>query len=340
MGILDQALYLADTPGALLRGLLAGKPGTRKTGREVLRLGENQPGLDAGDVAGFLAEMLLDPLNWLGGAGLATKTLRSLRGIPLKVPAALDDLTPILKKLPRHTLEDITNIAKKKGLVKVYHGAPKQNALGIMRKGISLPPSGEHAAMLVAKKYGITPTEWRHRVEPFAVGAGYGTETARLSTSSAPIASRWASHFPQGEVITDLNEKARMYLAAKKRGMSPSQLWDTVAGPRKNALRELGAPDLMPNPKYGHIVEFDVDARAFSNQTRREAMSTLNAINRGHLTAEDAVSHWNSAYRDMKIAPKHARNPRLLREYPRTHPGRLGAALFGYNVAARQNDGE
>lgn len=71
MSVLDTATYIADTPGALLRGLLAGKPGSRATGREVLRLGENKPGFDSGDIPAFLAEIVLDPLTWIGGAGIA-----------------------------------------------------------------------------------------------------------------------------------------------------------------------------------------------------------------------------------------------------------------------------
>lgn len=78
---LSGAGYALDTPGALLRGILAGKPGMRKSGREMLEswgaLGPNKAGFDAGDVAGFLADVLVDPVNLLGGwavKGLA-KTL-------------------------------------------------------------------------------------------------------------------------------------------------------------------------------------------------------------------------------------------------------------------------
>jgi hypothetical protein len=65
--ILGTVGYALDTPGAYTRGLLAGKPGKRASGRDVLRLGPNKPGLDAGDIGGFAAEMALDPLNWIGG---------------------------------------------------------------------------------------------------------------------------------------------------------------------------------------------------------------------------------------------------------------------------------
>jgi hypothetical protein len=67
MSVLSNAAYIADTPDAYFRGLLAGKPGQRATGREVLRLGPNRPGLDAGDIPGFLAEVLLSPTNLVGG---------------------------------------------------------------------------------------------------------------------------------------------------------------------------------------------------------------------------------------------------------------------------------
>lgn len=70
--------YVLDTPGALTRGLLSGRPGERASGRDMLEswgvLGANQEGLDWGDAAGFGAEMLVDPLNLLmplAGAKLA-----------------------------------------------------------------------------------------------------------------------------------------------------------------------------------------------------------------------------------------------------------------------------
>jgi len=71
--------YIADTPGALARGLLAGRPGERVSGRELLEtwglLEENRPGLDIGDILGLGADVLVDPLNLIGLAG----TLRLLR---------------------------------------------------------------------------------------------------------------------------------------------------------------------------------------------------------------------------------------------------------------------
>jgi hypothetical protein len=84
-----------DKPGAAVRGLLAGQPEqlanlipfsdtlgitdpkTRVSGRDLLEkagiLGQNTPGLDWGDVGGFAAEVVTDPLLFLKAAPLTVK---------------------------------------------------------------------------------------------------------------------------------------------------------------------------------------------------------------------------------------------------------------------------
>ena len=76
--------YAVDTPWAVGRNVLAGNaalqglfnPQERTTGREMLEswgaVGENQEGLDVGDVAGFGVEML-DPISFFMGSKLLTK---------------------------------------------------------------------------------------------------------------------------------------------------------------------------------------------------------------------------------------------------------------------------
>ena len=65
MDVIGGIGYALDTPGAYTRGLLAGKPGQRVSGRELVEpvFGENKEGFDAGDIPGFLADILVDPLN-------------------------------------------------------------------------------------------------------------------------------------------------------------------------------------------------------------------------------------------------------------------------------------
>lgn len=64
----------AAMPGDYVRGLLAGEPGERLGGRDLLEswglLDKNQEGLDVGDVLGFGVGIATDPINLaLGGAG-------------------------------------------------------------------------------------------------------------------------------------------------------------------------------------------------------------------------------------------------------------------------------
>jgi len=99
MGGLEAVGYALDTPGALLRGLLAGSPGSRKSGRELLTdwgltKKNNDKKWELADVAGFGADILFDPLTYLTlGAGAATKT-----GKALKAAGGWDDLTKIAAK--------------------------------------------------------------------------------------------------------------------------------------------------------------------------------------------------------------------------------------------------
>lgn len=59
--------------------------GPESTGRELLEkvglLGRNTPGFDVGDVAGFLAEVVGDPLTYLGGVGVATKAGKGAKAL-------------------------------------------------------------------------------------------------------------------------------------------------------------------------------------------------------------------------------------------------------------------
>jgi hypothetical protein len=76
MGLLADTLsgvgYALDTPGALLRGALAGKPGARATGREMWQ----SWGYDPGELGGLATEFVVDPLNLIGAAGGLLKTTK------------------------------------------------------------------------------------------------------------------------------------------------------------------------------------------------------------------------------------------------------------------------
>jgi hypothetical protein len=94
LDILSGVGYALDTPGAYTRGALAGSPGKRKSGREMLEAlglaGREEGKWDMGDFTGFGAEMLLDPLNLVGVGAL--KKVLGLAGKAKSANAASDAL--------------------------------------------------------------------------------------------------------------------------------------------------------------------------------------------------------------------------------------------------------
>jgi hypothetical protein len=83
--------YALDTPGAYTRGLLAGRPGERASGEEML----SSYGVDAGPWGGLAAEVVVDPLTLLPPLWGAYKGTRALgKGIGLA-----DDAAPLARRL-------------------------------------------------------------------------------------------------------------------------------------------------------------------------------------------------------------------------------------------------
>lgn len=216
-----------------------------------------------------------------------------------------------------HNWDDVARIAKGTGPVRLYHGTTGENAANILKHGVQLPESGEAAARRVADLYEIPWMEWKTRVEPNMIGSGYGDATKRLSTAPYPVAHRWSEHFPQGEIYSDLNAKARLYAEAKRRGMSYDELYEQ-AGDLANQRGQrsiytypdaIGAPDLMkPSGLPGEVLGVDVDVRALRPNVRSEAQSVLEAPSRYGESPIDALRHWNINYKDIKVDPRHIKN--------------------------------
>jgi hypothetical protein len=118
--MLGQVFDLLDMPGSYLRGALAGQLGDRLGGRELLEqygvVGKNQEGLDTGDVAGFAADVVLDPLNLIP-AGLFTKAVKgALPGVRKAVAAAKAEEAGF------HSLDDVVRALKAASGETVYRG--------------------------------------------------------------------------------------------------------------------------------------------------------------------------------------------------------------------------
>ncbi len=92
MDALELGGYALDTPGAYLRGLLAGKPGERTSGEDLL----GSYGVQGGPLGGFAAEMALDPLALAGLAGGAYRGIRGLTKAGVALSHA-DDANPLLR---------------------------------------------------------------------------------------------------------------------------------------------------------------------------------------------------------------------------------------------------
>ncbi len=241
-----------------------------------------------------------------------------------------ENSTPVVRsrlqelKKYTHTLNDIRRISTKTGVVKLYHGAPTEFAELLVKYGPRIPYKVEDTARYVARLYGIVWMEFR----PYAYRHRESVE--RLSTSTAPIAARWAWSFPLGEVLTDLNSHSRMLVAAKKSpretGVSVEDAYNDLHDRAADIARETGArytfdsaPDILNLPdklalqqKTGALVELVVDARAIPDYTASSAAQILKLLDEGEITETVALAWWNYQYRDIKIAPGNIKSSRIV----------------------------
>lgn len=138
LDLLSAAGYVLDTPGALLRGVLAGRPGERVGGRELLEgyglVNPNQEGLDLGDVGGFAADMVLDPLNLVGGGAMAKRflakpSLPAARGFAEAATGVPFESTGY--RIGPRSLADRTGVfwGENEGLVRDLYGAGRRRGM-------------------------------------------------------------------------------------------------------------------------------------------------------------------------------------------------------------------
>ncbi len=216
-----------------------------------------------------------------------------------------------------HTIDDLKKIASGQGTIKLYHGAPTEYAKIMLREGPRVPYKVEDTARYVANLYGIPWMafyRWAHRRHEVR---------EKLSTATAPVAARWAWSFGLGEVLTDLNAHARMYVAFKalsiRERISLDDAYDRLDKEAIEIARTTGqryniesAPDLLGLPdklalksKTGALVEITVDAgtEAVSFIASHDARYYLEEIETGRLPVGEALLFWNHGYRDFRIDP-------------------------------------
>jgi len=223
-----------------------------------------------------------------------------------------------------HTIDDIKRIANRQGTIKLYHGAPTEFAELLVKEGPRVPYRVEDTGRYVARVYGIPWVEFR----PYAYRAH--EVVGRLSTAPIAIAARWAWTFPLGEILTDLNAHARMFVAFKKKarreGISLDDAYDQLYEEAIQIGKEKGircttdsAPNILGLPnklatqtETGALVEIDVDARALPEYAVHSAQQYINSIDTGHCTEHETFLYWNHEYIDIKVAAENVKSSRIV----------------------------
>jgi len=223
-----------------------------------------------------------------------------------------------------HTVNDLKKIASGQGVVKVYHGAPTEYAEIMVQRGPEVPYAVMDKARYIAKLYGLRWIEFA----PFAYRKHEIRE--KLSTATAPVASRWAWTFPLGEVITDLNTHARLVVAAMEiRRNKNIKLIDAMEelynraeeitkarGERftfEGAADILGLPDkLALEARTGALVELTVNVTGLPDYVVHDAKVYLEDIETGELPAKEALLFWNHNYMDIRVVPEDIQSMRIV----------------------------
>lgn len=215
-----------------------------------------------------------------------------------------------------HNLKHLRRMAGGYGKVPLYHGTTADNAANIMQRGIELPASGESAVRKVQSLYDIGETQWKRAIEGRSGlrAAGYGPETSQLSTGPFSVAERWANTaaFPQGEIYSQLNEKARIFDEARRRGISYGKMYEESS--LQGGPDALGIPDKMKLRRPGGVVlQTIIDGADLPEHIRRQAMNRLGSLRRHPDEAKELLRDWNVNYKDLKVDPKTIKQIRVVK---------------------------
>lgn len=222
-----------------------------------------------------------------------------------------------------HNIKQLRRIASGVGRVPLYHGTTADNAVKILQEGFKPLPSGAKATERVAELYKIPLKQWRKVIERGGLrDSGYGAETANVSMAPFGIAERWSSGFPQGEVLSDMNSKARIFKEAQKRGMRYADMYNHAgAQANKQGMRAItkypdaiGAEDLMrPKRQGGVVIQGIVNAADIPSHIRQDALSYLRGGHKPNVNLKDMLRFWEGNYIDIKIAPSKIKRIRIVK---------------------------
>lgn len=261
---LSAAGYLLDTPGALVRGILAGKPlsvfGTtdeRVDGRELMR----QYGL-VGDqdtwgnfAAGLAGEVLLDPLTYLNplailGRGALTRTGKALQGsgfLRNAAETAYEGLDPTLQQAARGAAgreagtgvrEYLRNLTPRQAIAESADPIEAQRRWAQQAERFGLDPNDLEAPAARLMSVGIPGTNLSFGTDVFgeafgdsvAQGLDWLGEASKRNPYTGPVVNTLtaAFHAPSGGTLNpDVQWDARIARAQADRANEAQELLRT-----------------------------------------------------------------------------------------------------------------
>lgn len=230
-----------------------------------------------------------------------------------------------------HTIDDIRQIAERRGIIRVYHGLPFLYARSFVRavKEGRLTPkwgSAETIGRWIARLYDIPWVEFIHRTTAGSTMESYArADVDRVSTAPVAVAWRWATTAKYGEVADQLNEWARLMVEAKRRKMdfwTFQDMADRYVVKAKSETRSLadalGLPNRLAEYIGGAIIAIRVQSADVPEYARRLATLFYQAITDAPEETQGIIQEWNNRYIDIKVEHRKIRDARIIWVTPGT----------------------
>ncbi len=333
---LSTAGYIADTPGAYMRGALSGRLGERRSGQELLTdYGLSSADDPWGGVKGFAAETVLDPFSMvagLGGVAKGTKVARALAG--------LGDANPLTRRLGElaagvETPLDAARHAYRGGETAnpLLHGAAE---FGAGEGGwLKFPVPGDPAFARAADAFGpMHPGGIEKLRQILATDPGAAEMMQPLLSRNAPEMGRLAAELPEGSHVMGRGSQAIAFGTPEggviRVGPGPRSLMQD-ASPRAiipEVLQPYRVADLSGDIRVEHLPRVTpVDAGSgvsMVEQGRAERMARKETR-----TAADRVAHVSDILTRTQERPGGELTRRIRDTYPGAQPWDMHPANIG-----------
>lgn len=261
MGLASGLGAVLDTGGGIVRDLAVGKnplphifhPEERTTGREVLEhhglLGPNKPGFDLGDVAGFAADVGLDPTTYLtlgaSAVGKAGKIAKAAGMLPKSRAARIGE-----------TMADVVarSSPKEKAALEIAAGGAKGQAHGA-NEIARMSQSGEKLGGLARLHIPFTEKQLvlgtGDKAQKIAKAMDTVGEKIRYTAPVRRAAALFS--YPSRDVFSKEAQQARQAMTAAEPGIREAAHEHTLNAVR--LLKDSGVPEEHINKFLDPLVE-------------------------------------------------------------------------------------